>query len=137
MAEQPPSGGPQGEPAGPVEDQARQQTGQQQVQLRIDESGVVSDYANAFGARGSAEEVILDFGVNLVQPPAQPQGPPMIVFKVNQRVFMNYYAAKRFAIQLSQLVRRHEEQFGDLELDVSKRRTGSPPPQAPQAPPAT
>jgi hypothetical protein len=35
---------------------------------------------------------------------------------------MNYYSAKRLAITLSQLIRRHEEQFGELELDVAKRR---------------
>jgi hypothetical protein len=35
---------------------------------------------------------------------------------------MNYYSAKRLAITLSQLIRRHEEQFGELEMDVNKRR---------------
>ena len=45
-----------------------------------------------------------------------------ILFKINDRVIMNYYSAKRLAITLSQLIRRHEEQFGELELDVAKRR---------------
>ena len=110
----------------PVEEQARQQTGQQQVALRIDESALQTTYANAFRSNGTAEEVILDFGLNLVGPPAQPQGTPQIIFKVNQRVIMNYYSVKRLAITLSQLVRRHEEQFGELELDVTKRRSGGP-----------
>jgi len=108
----------------PVEEQARQQTGQQQVALRIDESALQTTYANAFRSNGTAEEVILDFGLNLVGPPAQPQGNPQIIFKVNQRVIMNYYSVKRLAITLSQLIRRHEEQFGELEMDVAKRRTG-------------
>ena len=105
-----------------IEEQAREQTGQQQVQLRVDESGMATTYANAFRTNGTAEEVILDFGLNLVGPPAQPDTSPQILFKVNQRVVMNYYSAKRLAITLSQLIRRHEEQFGDLELDVQKRR---------------
>jgi len=105
----------------PIEEQAREQTGQQQVQLRIDESTLQSTYANAFRTNGTAEEVILDFGLNLVAPPVQ-QGQPQILFKVNQRVIMNYYSVKRLAITLSQLIRRHEEQFGEMELDVSKRR---------------
>ncbi len=105
-----------------VEDQAREQTGQQQVQLRIDETGLQTTYANAFRTNGTAEEVILDFGLNLVGPPTQPQATPQILFKVNQRVVMNYYSVKRLAITLSQLIRRHEEQFGELELDVQKRR---------------
>ena len=105
-----------------VEDQAREQTGQQQVQLRIDESSLETTYANAFRTNGTAEEVLLDFGLNLIGPPAQGQGNPQILFKVNQRVVMNYYSVKRLAITLSQLIRRHEEQFGELELDVQKRR---------------
>jgi len=90
-----------------VEDQAREQTGQQQVQLRIDESGLETTYANAFRTNGTAEEVILDFGLNLIGPATQAQGNPQILFKVNQRVVMNYYSAKRLAITLSQLIRRH------------------------------
>jgi len=113
---------PQANEEKPIEEQAREQTGQQQVQLRIDEAAMETTYANAFRSNGSAEEVILDFGLNLVSPPSQAQGNPQILFKVNQRVVMNYYSAKRLAITLSQLIRRHEEQFGELEMDVSKRR---------------
>jgi hypothetical protein len=111
-------------PAGadkPIEEQAREQAGQQ-VQLRIDEAGMETTYANAFRTNGTAEEVILDFGLNLIGPAAQPQAQPQILFKVNQRVVMNYYSVKRLAITLSQLIRRHEEQFGELEMDVTKRR---------------
>ena len=90
-------------------------------------------YANAFRTNGTAEEVLLDFGLNLVVPGPQtpgeegqpPQQQPEIIFQVTERVIMNYYSAKRLAITLSQLIRRHEEQFGELELDVSKRRQGS------------
>ena len=106
----------------PVEEQAREQTGQQQVRLRVDEREMSSSYANAFRTNGTAEEVMLDFGVNLLSPAAQKEGQPEIVFKVNDRVIMNYYSAKRLAITLSQLIRRHEDDFGELELDVAKRR---------------
>ena len=37
-------------------------------------------------------------------------------------MILNYYTTKRLAITLSQLIRRHEDQFGELELDVAKRR---------------
>ena len=110
----------------PIEAQAREQTGQQQVQLRIDEAKMETTYANAFRTNGTAEEVILDFGLNLIGPGAQQQPgqqpQPQILFKVNQRVIMNYYSVKRPAITLSQLIRRHEDQFGELEMDVTKRR---------------
>ena len=45
-----------------------------------------------------------------------------IVFKVNERIVLNYLSAKRLAITLSQVIRRYEQQFGELELDVAKRR---------------
>ena len=106
----------------PVEEQAREQTGQQQVRLRVDEREMTSTYANAFRTNGTAEEVMLDFGVNLLSPATQKDAQPEIIFKVNDRVIMNYYSAKRLAITLSQLIRRHEDEFGELELDVAKRR---------------
>ena len=106
----------------PIEEQAREQTGQRQVRIRIDERNMRTSYANAFRTNGTAEEVMLDFGLNLLNPPAQQQDQPEIIFQVNDRVIMNYYSAKRLAITISQLIRRHEEQFGELEMDVAKRR---------------
>ena len=118
----------------PIEEQAREQTGQRQIRIRINEQNMTSSYANAFRTNGTAEEVMLDFGFNIINPMAvqqqqqqeQPQqGQPEIIFQVNDRVIMNYYSAKRLAITLSQLIRRHEEQFGELELDVTKRRSST------------
>jgi hypothetical protein len=106
----------------PIEEQVREQTGEQRVQLRIDESKMQTTYANAFRTNGMPEEVILDFGFNIGGPPPGEGQPPQIVFHVNERVVMNYYSAKRLAITLSQLIRRHEQQFGELEMDVNKRR---------------
>jgi len=84
-----------------------------------------TSYANAFRSNGTAEEVVLDFGVNLMAPPTQQEDQPQMIFQINDRIILNYYSAKRLAITLSQLIRRHEEQFGELQLDVAKRRKGS------------
>lgn len=109
----------------PIEQQAREQTGQREIRLRVDERNMRTGYANAFRTNGTAEEVMLDFGLNLIGPPQTPQGQPEIIFQANERVIMNYYSAKRLAITLSQLIRRHEERFGELEMDVAKRsKTG-------------
>ena len=102
-----------------VENQAEQQAGQE-VRLRIDERNMPSIYANAFRTNGTAEEVMLDFGLNVVQPTNDQQ--PEILFQVQSRVILTYFSAKRLALTLGQLIRRHEEQFGELELDVSSRR---------------
>lgn len=110
---------------GHIEEQAQQQTGQQQVRLRVDERDMGTNYANAFRTNGTAEEVMLDFGVNLVGQAGQgAEAQPEIMFKVTNRIIMNYYSAKRLAITLSQLIRRHEDQFGQLELNVANRQKG-------------
>lgn len=108
----------------PVEEQAQGQTGRQQVRMRVDEREMRTNYANAFRTNGTAEEVMIDFGVNAVSPVAQQdaqRAQAEVVLKINDRIIMNYYSAKRLAMMLGQLVRRHEEQFGELEMDVSKR----------------
>ena len=108
----------------PIEEQAREQTGQQQIRIRLDEREMKTAYANAFRTNGTAEEVMLDFGSTWSSPGPGQQSQPEIIFQVTDRIVMNYYSAKRLAITLSQLIRRHEEQFGELELDVTKRRSG-------------
>ena len=124
-----------------VDAQAREQTGQQQVRLRVDSREMSTGYANAFRTHGTAEEVIIDFGLNMVtQSPNQNGGAGAgagaaatgqdagaaggeILFKLNDRVVMNYYSAKRLAITLGQIIRRHEDQFGELKLNVAERGT--------------
>ena len=117
-----------------VDMQAREQTGQQQVRLRVDSRDMSTSYANAFRTHGTAEEVIIDFGLNMVmQAPGQAEGETAagqdaasgeILFKLNDRVVMNYYSAKRLAITLGQIIRRHEDQFGELKLNVAERAAG-------------
>ena len=108
--------------ANPVQQQAQEQSGQRQITLRVNEQDMKTSYANAFRTNGTAEEVMLDFGLNLMGQPQNTQGQAEIVFQVNQRVILNYYTAKRLAITLSQLIRQHEQQFCELELDVNKRQ---------------
>lgn len=114
---------------GPVDpqtqQQAQEQTGNAQVRLRIDEREMTTSYANGFRANGTAEEVMIDFGLNMPVVQTTEKATPEILFKVTDRVVLNYYSAKRLAITLSQVIRRHEEQFGELELDVNKRRKDS------------
>jgi hypothetical protein len=95
--------------------------GQRQVQLRIAEQDMTTSYANAFRTNATPEEVVMDFGLNL---PAQAAkgGEPQMDFRLNQRVILNYYSAKRLAMALSRLIHHHEEQFGVIELDAGKRR---------------
>jgi len=118
-----PDAGQPGAPGAPGA--AAGEAGQQQVRLRLDERNLHTSYANAFRTDATPDEVMLYFGLNLVNPVAAQQGNPEIVFQANERIIMNYVMAKRLALTLGQVIRRHEEQFGEIELDMSKRRKGS------------
>lgn len=114
---------PAGEPKD-VDKQAEEQTGQQ-VRLRLDQRNMTTSYANAFRTNATADEVILDIGLNQVIP-AQPgadgkAGQAEILFDVSDRLILNYYTTKRLAITLGQIVRKHEDQFGELKLNVADR----------------
>jgi hypothetical protein len=109
-------------PEDTIEEQVRDQTGQTKVRVRIDESSIKTSYASGFRPAATPEEVVLDFGMNITRMTGQKEVPFEVVFKAENRIVMNYYAIKRLAIALSQLVRKYEEQFGELELNASKRK---------------
>ena len=85
-------------------------------QLILDESKTTSHYANFCRVTGTPEELIVDFGLN-----AQPLGSTDRPVQINQRAVLNYYTAKRLLHALNVAVRRHEEAFGELEIDIAKR----------------
>lgn len=94
---------------------------QRQIQLRIDESRMHSTYANTIRTSTTADEVVLDFGMNLPMPGPDSQT-PTLVFSVGSRVVMNWAGAKRLAISLSQVVRQFEERNG--EINIGQPRAG-------------
>lgn len=96
-------------------------TGQQQFQITIDDSGAPVTYSTLVRVGGSAEEVVLDFAG-----PLRPTGQSTATMKVDQRIIMNPWAAKRLAIALSQAIQRYEETYGGLEIDERKRRVAKP-----------
>ena len=86
-----------------------------------------TSYANAFRTNATTEEVFVDFGLNMIVPGGsreggaqgqqQPSGQLQLTF--NDRVILNYKTAKRLAITLGNLVRAHEERFGEIQLESS------------------
>ena len=99
---------------------------ERQVRLRLDERHLTANYTNAFRTFVTPEELIVDFGMNLVThaPGAAGSGDENsgeILFALNDRVIMNYLTAKRLAITLSQIVHRHEEKFGEIKLAAADR----------------
>ncbi len=91
-----------------------------QIQLQIDDANTPCTYSTTVRVWGSAEEINLDFAG-----PIRPGNEPKTArLKIDQRLVLNPYAAKRLAIALSQAVGRYEQTYGTLELDEKKRRVG-------------
>lgn len=111
--------------ADPNQPQGASVPGGQQVRIRIDERQMNTSYANAFRTNANAEEVFIDFGLNTVvagtggEGGEQPSGE--ILFQTGQRIILNHYTAKRLAITLGQIIRQHEQRFGELKLNVADR----------------
>lgn len=91
----------------------------QQVQLRIDESKMVSTYANTIRTSVTNDEVVLDMGLNV--PLQLPNQPPAMIFSVGSRVIMNWAGAKRLAMSLGHLIRQYEERNGEISLGQPRR----------------
>ena len=73
-------------------------------------------YANFVRVAGLPEEMVLDFGLN-----PQPFGAAPVPVKVSQRLIVNYFTAKRLWLALGAFLQRHEQVYGAVEIDVTKR----------------
>src|SRR5437764_10746999 len=112
-----------------AEEQVTQQPagGEQQVQLMLDERDLRTTFSNAYRIHTTAEEVILDFGFNMLNPNPQ-GGQQQMLFKVTDRVIMTYSTVKRLTGSLGQLIRRFEQQFGEIPAQPGAQ-TGPRPPR--------
>lgn len=85
-------------------------------QVRVDHSRAQVGYANFARVTGTPEELILDFALSMQ--PFSPTPPPI---KSQQQVVLGFLTAKRLLGALQMAVSRHEQAFGQLELDVQAR----------------
>jgi len=81
--------------------------------IALDEAGAKSSYSNFCYTAGTREGVLFGFGFHDWQP-----GKPI---KVDGKVEMSYFNAKRLLATLNQVVKRHETAFGEIEVDINKR----------------
>jgi len=105
-----------------IEAQAAAQMGQKKVRIRIDESELKTNYVSGFRPTMGPEELMLDFGLNHIRQTGEKEQPVEIVFQANSRVIMSYFSAKRLAVALGRVVRRYEQEFGEIELNAANRR---------------
>lgn len=93
----------------------------QQIRLNVNADNMKSVYANAFQTHSTPEELLLSFGINQTLPSQEAGVSADMILQFTNRIIMNHYTAKRLALSLLQSVREHEERFGIIELDVTKR----------------
>jgi hypothetical protein len=89
----------------------------QSMQVLVDERELRTMYSNSVRMYTTPEEVVIDFCFNMPQPNPQ-TGQQQLLLKVGERVIVNYLTAKRLAGSLTQLVKRYEQQFGELPTQM-------------------
>ena len=105
-----------------AEEQIQTGQGHEQLQLVLDERDMRTGFANAYRIHHTAEEVVLDFGFNMANPNPQGGQSQQLLFKVNERIIMSYPSVKRLTMSLQQLVRRYEQQFGEIPTQPGQPR---------------
>lgn len=98
----------------------------QNVQLMLDEREMRTTFCNAYRIHTTAEEVVVDFGFNMLNPNPQ-GGQQQMLFKVTERIVMSYSTTKRLTGSLSQLIRRFEQQFGEIPMQPGQSGGPRPP----------
>lgn len=84
------------------------------VQVLLDERELRQIYSNTYRIHVTADEVIVDLGFNMPNPNPQNAQQQQFLLKITDRVVMSYISAKRLSQSLTQLVKRYEQQFGEL-----------------------
>jgi Protein of unknown function (DUF3467) len=87
-----------------------------QLQVKWDDSNMKSSYANVCNAMSTREEVVLMFGVNQ----AWHAGQKEVTIQLTDRIILSPHAAKRLSVLLGNIVKQHEERFGNLNVEAPR-----------------
>lgn len=94
----------------------------EQAKLQIRDVDAKTAYANFFLVSSTPEEVVLNFGVNLLPPTKEKE----LRVDITNRTVMSYVSAKRLAVTLSNLIQRYESANGVIEIDPRRRQSTGP-----------
>jgi len=89
----------------------------EQAKLQIRDADATTAYANFFLLSSTPEEVVLNFGINLLPPTKEKE----VRVDITNRTVMSYVSAKRLAVTLSNLIQRYESANGVIEIDPRRR----------------
>jgi hypothetical protein len=80
--------------------------------VKFDDTGITNAYANVCNVSSSREEVVLVFGMNN----AWERDASEVHVKLNSRVILSPFAAKRLALLLDNVIKQYEARFGAMDV---------------------
>jgi hypothetical protein len=80
-----------------------------------DDSSMRTSYANVVNATSTREEITLLFGANMTWNSAETKS---FNVRLNDRIMLSPYAAKRLLLLLSATIKEYETRFGVLAMDL-------------------
>lgn len=89
--------------------------------VKFDDAGITNAYANVCNVSSSREEVVLVFGMNN----AWERDASEVRVKLNSRVILSPFAAKRLAMLLDSVVKQYEARFGAMDVGVAQTDKGA------------
>ena len=84
--------------------------------VKFDDTGITNAYANVCNVSSSREEVVLVFGMNN----AWERETSEVHVKLNSRVILSPFAAKRLALLLNSVVQQYETRYGVMDMSVAQ-----------------
>jgi len=84
--------------------------------VKFDDTGISNAYANVCNVSSSREEVVLVFGMNN----AWERDASEVRVKLNSRVILSPFAAKRLALLLNSVVQQYEARFGAMDVGIAQ-----------------
>ena len=84
--------------------------------VKLDDTGITNAYANVCNVSSSREEVVLVFGMNN----AWEREASEVRVKLNSRVILSPFAAKRLALLLNSVVQQYETRFGVMDMGAGQ-----------------
>jgi len=101
-----------------MSDEGRTQEGQEGQQKRIQIRDTVKEtqYANFFTVTGGQDAILLSFGAQFGRPD---------VAQVETKIAMSWRNVKRMAISLGSVIRRYEQQNGEIEIGTPQGQSSA------------
>ena len=87
------------------------------LRLEHREGELARHHANAFRTFMASEELVIDFGFNLVRMDTAPEGADgTVTIDWTQRTVLSHRTAKLLAMDLARLIREHERAHGEIPV---------------------